>query len=37
MAHDYPLFSSGLDNDPDLSELANTHKIGKAASRYFSV
>ena len=37
MAHNYPLFSSGLDNNPDLSELPNTHKIGKAASRYFYV
>lgn len=37
MAHDNPLFSSGLDNNPDLSELPNTHKIAKAASKYFYV
>lgn len=37
MVRDYQLFSSGLNNNPDLSALPNTHRIGKAASRYFSV
>lgn len=37
MAHDYLLFSSVLDNNPDISELSNTHNTGKAAGRYFYV
>lgn len=37
MAHDYPLFSSVLDNNPDLSELPDSHNTGKAAGRYFYV
>lgn len=37
MAHEYLLFSSVLDNNPDLSVLPNSHNTGKAAGRYFYV
>lgn len=37
MAHEYLLFSSVLDKNPDLSELPNSQGAGKAAGRYFYV